>query len=50
MIWLLFMSLVELSGRHNGKYVVYDENGKVIIITRNKAIALYYLNNAKLAA
>jgi len=44
------MSLVELSGRHNGKYVVYDENEKVIIITRNKTIALYYLNKTSLAA
>ena len=44
------MTLVELSGRHNGKYVVYDENGKVVIITRNKNIALYYLNDTTIAA
>jgi hypothetical protein len=28
------------------KYVVYDKNGKVIIITSNKRIAEYYGNNA----
>jgi len=29
----------------NGKYVVYDASGKVIIITTNKRIAEHYANN-----
>ena len=28
------------------KYVVYDKNGKVIIITSNKRIAEYYASNS----
>ena len=30
------MKLVQLFGQHRGKYVVYDENGTIVIITRNK--------------
>jgi len=30
------MTLMQLSGQHLGKYVVYYDKGKIVIITRNK--------------
>ena len=44
------MTLVQLSGQHHGKYVLYDDKGKIVIITRNKNIALYYEQTTKTAA
>ena len=44
------MTLVQLSGQHHGKYVVYHDKGKIVIITRNKNIALYYEQTTKTAA
>lgn len=44
------MTLVQLSGQHHGKYVVYDDKGKIVIITRNKNIAQYYEHTTKTAA
>ena len=37
------MTLVHLIGRHGGRYVVYDDKGKIVVMTRNKTIALNYL-------
>ena len=37
------MTVVHLNGRHGGRYVVYDDNGKIVVMTRNKTIALNYL-------
>ena len=37
------MTVVHLNGRHSGKYVVYDDKGKIVVMTRNKTIALNYL-------
>ena len=37
------MTVVHLDGRHGGRYVVYDDKGKVVVMTRNKTIALNYL-------
>ena len=44
------MTLVQLSGRQSGKYVVYDGLGRIVIITRDKAIALHYYELTKTAA
>ena len=44
------MTLVQLSGQHRGKYVVYDDKGKIVIVTRNKNIALHYEQTTKTAA
>ena len=44
------MTLLQLFGQHRGKYVVYDENGTIVIITRNKNIAQYYEHTIKTAA
>tara|TARA_B100000902_G_C27142123_1_gene829226 strand:+ start:392 stop:535 length:144 start_codon:yes stop_codon:yes gene_type:complete len=43
------MTLVHLNGRHGGRYVVYDDEGKILLITRNKEIALNYLPNKEAA-
>jgi hypothetical protein len=42
------MTVMRSFGRRVIKYLVYDKMGKVVIITRNKKIALNYLpsNNA----
>ena len=37
------MTMVHLDGRHGGRYVVYDDKGKILVITCNKTIALNYL-------
>ena len=37
------MTIVHLLGRHGGRYVVYDDEGKIVLMTRNKKIALNYL-------
>ena len=37
------MTMVLLDGRHGGRYVVYDDKGKILVITCNKTIALNYL-------
>ena len=42
------MTLVHLIGRHVGRYVVYDDEGKIVVMTRNKIIALNYLPKTKL--
>ena len=44
------MTLVQLSGQHSGKYVVYDDKVKIVIVTRNKNIALHYEQTTKTAA
>ncbi|MDA9185854.1 hypothetical protein N9O40_00875 [Planktomarina sp.] len=42
------MTIMRSLGRRVIKYLVYDEMGKVVVITRNKKIALNHLpsNNA----
>ena len=37
------MTMVHLDGRHGGRYAVYDDKGKILVITCNKTIALNYL-------
>ena len=37
------MTMVHLDGRHGGRYVVYGDKGKILVITCNKTIALNYL-------
>ena len=44
------MTLVQLSGQHRGEYVVYDNKGKIVIVTRNKKIALHYEETTNTAA
>jgi len=44
------MTVVQLTGQHRGKYVVYDDKGKIVIVTRNKNIALHYNEATKAAA
>ena len=43
------MTLVHLIGRHVGRYVVYDDKGKIVVMTRNKTIALNYLPKNEVA-
>ena len=43
------MTLVYLNRRHGGRYMVYDDEGKILLITRNKEIALNYLPNNEAA-
>jgi len=43
------MTLVHLIGRHGGRYVVYDDKGKIVVMTRNKIIALNYLPKNEVA-
>ncbi len=38
------MKLVQVNWRHGVRYILYDEQGKVVIITRNKKVALHYAN------
>jgi hypothetical protein len=44
------MTVVQLTGQHRGKYVVYDDKGKIVIVTRNKNIALHHKQTTKTAA
>ena len=44
------MTLVQLSRQHHGKYFVYDKKGKIVIVTRNKNIALHYEQTTMTAA
>ena len=44
------MTVVQLTGQHRGKYVVYAAKGKIVIVTRNKNIALHYNEATKAAA
>jgi regulatory protein YycI of two-component signal transduction system YycFG len=44
------MTVVQLTGQHRGKYVVYDDKGKIVIVTRNKNIALHYEQTTMTAA
>jgi len=44
------MTVVQLTGQHRGKYVVYDDKGEIVIVTRNKNIALQYNEATKAAA
>jgi len=44
------MTFMQLSEQHLGKYVVYYDKGKIVIITRNKNIALHYKQTTKTAA
>jgi len=44
------MTVVQLTGQHRGKYVVYNDKGKIVIVTRNKNIALHYKEATKAAA
>jgi len=37
------MRVMALEGLRHKRYVVYNHNGKVIIITRQKNVAKYYL-------
>ena len=43
------MTLVHLTRRHGGRYVVYDDKGKIVVMTRNKIIALNYLPKNEVA-
>ena len=43
------MTLVQLSVQHRGKYVVYDDKCQIVIVTRNKNIALHYEQTTKTA-
>ena len=43
------MTVVHLNGRHGGRYVVYDDKGKIVVMTRNKTIALNYLPKNEVA-
>ena len=38
----LQMRLVQVNWRHGVRYIVYDVKGKVVIITRDKKVALHY--------
>jgi hypothetical protein len=46
------MKMIALNGPHHKRYVVYNNNGKIVIITRNKNTAKLLLknDNIKLAA
>lgn len=44
------MTFLQLSGQHLGKYVVYYDKGKIVIITRNKNTALHYKQTTKTVA
>ena len=38
----LQMRLVQVTWRHGVRYILYDVKGKVVIITRDKKVALHY--------
>ncbi len=38
------MRLVQVTWRHGVRYILYDVKGKVVIITRDKKVALHYAN------
>jgi hypothetical protein len=40
------MKMTALNGPHQKSYVVYNNRGKVVIITRNKITAKLFLNRA----
>ena len=40
------MKMIALNGPHHKRYVVYNNSGKILIITRNKSTAKLFLNNA----
>ena len=42
------MKMIALNGPHHKRYVVYNNNGTIIIITRNKSTAKLFLNNANI--
>tara|TARA_B100000678_G_scaffold91937_1_gene76624 strand:- start:1065 stop:1205 length:141 start_codon:yes stop_codon:yes gene_type:complete len=46
------MKMIALKGPHHKRYVVFNKNGKIIIITSNKNTARMFLDkkNLKLAA
>ena len=39
------MKMIALNGPHHKRYVVYNNNGKIVIITRNKNTAKLLLKN-----
>jgi len=40
------MKMTALTGPHHKRYVVYNNRGKIVIITRNKITAKLFLNKA----
>ena len=40
------MKMIALNGPHQKRYVVFNNKGKIMIITRNKSTAKLFLNNA----
>ena len=40
------MKMIALKGPHHKRYVVFNNKGKIVIITRNKSTAKLFLNNA----
>ena len=40
----LQMRLVQVTWRHGVRYILYDAKDKVVIITRDKKVALHYAN------
>jgi len=40
------MKMIVLNGPHHKRYVVFNNKGKIVIITRNKSTAKLFLNNA----
>ena len=40
------MKMIALNGPHHKRYVVFNNKGKIVIITRNKRTAKSFLNNA----
>ena len=44
------MTVVQLTGQHRGKDGGDDDKGKIVIVTRNKNIALHYNEATKAAA
>ena len=42
------MKMIVLNGPHHKRYVVLNNKGKIVIITRNKTTAKLFLNNASI--
>jgi len=40
------MKMIALNGPHHKRYVVFNNKGKIVIITRNKITAKLFLNNS----
>ena len=38
------MKLVQVNWRRGVRYILYDVRGKVVIITRDKKVALHFIN------